>query len=152
MKLIRKLSPKYVNSRCVSYAIFWCDFCQQEVEKELGNGKKAKSCGCERYKLISENNKGKIVSEETRQKLSKATKGENNPMFGKKQTEEAKQKIAEKNKGKLLGENNPMYRKKRTEETKNKIRLGNIGKKGQKNKIKEIQKHKKVEYIQKKQE
>jgi len=42
----------------------------------------------------------KNPSEETRRKMSDATKGENNPMYGKKHSEETKQKISKMRKGK----------------------------------------------------
>lgn len=60
-------------------------------------------------------------------KVSKANSGKNNPMFGKigeehpafgrKHTQEAKQKLSEAHKG----ENNPMYRKKHSEDTMRKM-------------------------------
>lgn len=43
--------------------------------------------------------------------------GSNNPMYGKKRSEEAKRKTSEK----VKGDKNPMYGKSRTQETKNKI-------------------------------
>jgi ribosomal protein L39E len=49
--------------------------------------------------------------------------GENNPMWGKKHTEETK----EKNRLANRGENNPGYGKCRTNETKEKIRVANLG-------------------------
>ena len=49
MKLIRNLPTKIINGRVVSYGIFWCEDCKQEVEKRLGNGLRYKSCGC--YKI-----------------------------------------------------------------------------------------------------
>ena len=52
-------------------------------------------------------NKGKQRSEETKQKISEANQGENNPMYGKHHTEETKQKMSENNgmKGKFGSEN-----------------------------------------------
>ena len=105
MKLIRKLPPKYINGKCVSYGIFWCEGCKQEVERTLSSGKVAKSCGCQQH------------SKEVNQKIAKANKGEKNPMYGKKQTKDVKQKIKEihiKN-GKFKGINNPMYGKRGVE-------------------------------------
>jgi len=64
---------------------------------------------------ISEGNKGKIVSEETRKKMSKSAK---NRIVSK----ETCKKISKKLKGKYLGSNNPFYGKKHSEETKNKLR------------------------------
>lgn len=99
--------------------------------------------------------KGYIPSEETKQKISKATKGENNAMYGKHHTEETKKKIGEASKGrycteesrqkiskalkgKYVGENNPMYGKKgenhpmygkhHSKETKQKISESKKGK------------------------
>ena len=56
------------------------------------------------------------VSEETRQKLSESSKGENNGMYGKQHTKATKKKISEA----LKGENSPNYGKKFSEETKQK--------------------------------
>ncbi len=50
MKLIKKLPPKYINGRCVSFGLFWCDSCKSEVERPLGNGLKCESCGCLKIK------------------------------------------------------------------------------------------------------
>ena len=50
----------------------------------------------EEHKIkISLAQKGRTISEETRKRMSKAQKGKNNPIFGKKQTEETKKKRAE---------------------------------------------------------
>lgn len=72
---------------------------------------------------ISYHNKGKILSDETRRKLSEIRiekglgKGENNPMYGKIHSENTRKKISEK----LSGENHPFYGKHRSEDTKKKI-------------------------------
>ena len=50
---------------------------------------------------------GKILSEETRRKMSKAKKGEKHPLYGKQLSEETKRKMSEAKKG----ENNPIYGK-----------------------------------------
>lgn len=96
----------------------------------------------EHKRKISESNKGKIVSEETRQKLREANKnpseelrkkmienrrdmsGENHPMYGKKHTEEARQKMSEALKGRV----SPMKGKKLSEEHKKKISESRKGK------------------------
>jgi hypothetical protein len=57
-----------------------------------------------------EGSSGTICSDETREKLSIANKGENNPMYGK------------------IGENNPMYKKIHSTETKAKMSAMKIGK------------------------
>src|SRR3990167_4784497 len=46
MKLIKKLGTRIVNGRLESWGLFWCDFCKQEVGRELGSGRKQKSCRC----------------------------------------------------------------------------------------------------------
>jgi group I intron endonuclease len=69
---------------------------------------------------------GKKHTNETKDKISKKlsdnNKGENNPMYGKKHTDETKDKIRKKVSQLTNGENNPMYGKKHTEEAKKKIR------------------------------
>ena len=68
---------------------------------------------------------------EWKRKKSEASRGENNPcfgrtgenhpMYGKHHSEESKQKQSEIMKGKYIGENHPFYGKKHSEETKQKI-------------------------------
>ena len=61
MQLIRKLpTRKNKNGYLESWAVFWCNFCKQEVERSLSNGKKYKSCGC---------NQNQITHGETKTKL-----------------------------------------------------------------------------------
>lgn len=82
---------------------------------------------------LSEINKGRTVSEGTRQKLREAFKGDKSFWWGKKHTTEELNKMSEA----LKGENNPMYGAKgelnpffgkhHTEETKDKIRKKNSG-------------------------
>ena len=101
MKLIRKLGTRISRTgRKRSYAIFWCDFCKQEVEKTLEHGLRDKSCGCERYKLSSKKLKGKKrkpFTEEHKQNIKKGKKG-------KKLTEEHKDNIGKSLSGKYVGE------------------------------------------------
>ena len=59
---------------------------------------------------------GKKHSEETKRKISEATKCENNPMYGKHHSEESKKKISEAHKGKHPSEET---RKKLSEAKKN---------------------------------
>lgn len=59
MKLIRKLGIRKVISKnkkeyTNSFGIFLCSYCNREVEKVLAIGRKSKSCGCAREKLIGE--------------------------------------------------------------------------------------------------
>ena len=134
MQLIRKLPTKIINGKTTSFAIFWCNGCEQEVEKPLSDGKRAKSCGCNKNKGINNPMFGKKLTEEHKQKIKESHKGmqgqkhseeakqkirekaierlknpENNSMYGKKHTEKAKQKMGKAKKGKYLGVNNPMY-------------------------------------------
>ena len=44
---------------------------------------------------MGESAKGKIVSEETRRKMSETNKGKNNPMYGKTHSDDAKRKMSE---------------------------------------------------------
>lgn len=72
-------------------------------------------------------------SEIARKKISVALSGEKNPMFGKKLSKEAREKISEKNKGRKLTESQRLEIKKwRTgiklsDETREKLRLANSG-------------------------
>ena len=71
MRLIRSLGrreSKTGNSYC-SWGLFFCPSCENEVEKQLGNGKICKSCGCARDENISKARKGKY-------------EGKNHPMYG----------------------------------------------------------------------
>jgi len=66
---------------------------------------------------------GKKHSDETRQKMSEQRQKENNGFFGKQHSEEAKQRMSEAKKGKpgLKGKSAPHYGKQHSEETKRKI-------------------------------
>lgn len=61
---------------------------------------------------------GRVWSEKTRKKLSKASAGENNGMFGKTHTDDVKKLISENNKGSRNG----MFGQHHSEETKKKLR------------------------------
>ena len=64
MELIRNLEMRMDKSgHWQSWAVFWCDFCKQEVEKRLSHGKRNKSCGC------NKNNLYKIKHGETKTRL-----------------------------------------------------------------------------------
>ena len=65
--------------------------------------------------------KGYKLSDETKQKMSERKKGENNPMYGKKHSEETRKKISEHH-ADVSGENHPMYGKHHSEETLIKMR------------------------------
>ena len=111
------------------------------------------------YNFESGGNKNKIVSEETKRKLSEANMGEKHPMFGKHISEETKRKMSEAKMGKKyseetkkklseakMGEKNHMYGKHHSEETKQKLSEANMGKtcsEEAKQKMSEAQKGKK---------
>lgn len=51
MKLIRKTKLRYTKSgNPQQMGMFWCPYCQSEVERPYGNGLQYKSCGCARFK------------------------------------------------------------------------------------------------------
>jgi group I intron endonuclease len=60
---------------------------------------------------------GSVIADETRQKLSEANKGENNPNYGKPLSDETRQKLSEA----LKGENHPMHGKTHSDKTKQKM-------------------------------
>ena len=119
---INNARRKYNNIQYWTYAILeYCDIDDLDEREEyyisLYNTMR-KGYNCE-----SGGHENKIVSDETKQKMSDAKKGrycgENHPMWGKHLTEEHKSKLSEA----LKGENSPLYGKHRDDETKDKIRL-----------------------------
>jgi len=100
MELIRKTRTEITkNGNKIRYAIFKCLGCLQEVEKEISGGKRDKSCGCCKEKLISEKAKERFKNQE------------NHPNFGKKFTKERRQKMSETRieNGLSKGKNNPNW-------------------------------------------
>ena len=69
-------------------------------------------------------NKGYVMSDETKKKLSKINSGKNHPMYGKSISEETKRKISKSK----LGSKNPMYGKHLSEEHKKKLSIASSGK------------------------
>ena len=113
---------KYNHKSLWNYTILeYCDIDELDEREEyyislyntINNG----------YNCESGGHENKIVSDESKQKMSEAMKGkrcgENHPMWGRHLTEEHKRKLSEANKG----ENNPMHGKHRDDETIDKIRL-----------------------------
>ena len=92
MELIKDLGTRLINGQKIRFAIFWCDYCKQEVEKRLHQGLRDKSCGCRKKNPTLNSMYGKHQTEEAKQKISKANKG-------KIILNETRQKIAEKLKG-----------------------------------------------------
>lgn len=108
---INRARKKYNNKSLWNYTILeYCDIDDLDEREEyyislyntINNG----------YNCESGGHENKIVSDETKQKLSEAMKGNH-------LTEEQKRKMSEAKKG----ENNPIYGKHRDDETKDKIRL-----------------------------
>lgn len=101
--------------------LFYWSIGQAQCNIQAGKSKYGKVNGMygKGYLISGENSywKGKHLSEETKQKISKANKGrfagENSPMYGKTHSIETREKISKtlKDSGKLKGENNPMYGK-----------------------------------------
>jgi len=74
-------------------------------------------------------NKGKKRSEYVKLRLSQTHKGKIPWNKGISRSEETKKKLSEKMKGRFCGKDNPFYGKKHTEENKEKNRLYHLGKK-----------------------
>jgi group I intron endonuclease len=75
----------------------------------------------ETKRKISEKHKGKIVSPETRAKMSRNHadfRGERSPLYGKALTAEHRRKLSEAHIGKRIGEDNPMFGKKHSDHAK----------------------------------
>lgn len=106
-----------------------------EVNKKKGRSGKehpmyGKHCSDEVRQKMSEARKGKpIHTEESKRKISDATKGEKNPFYGKHHSEETRKKMSEDRKGKRTKEESYWYGKHLSAETKEKMRLAHIGKK-----------------------
>lgn len=76
---------------------------------------------CNGYNMTfggDEGSRGKIITEETKQKMSIAHLGENNHFYGKRHSDETRKLLSEQRKGKRLKEENPFYGKKHSQETK----------------------------------
>lgn len=48
MRLIRRIGTRKFWNRSTSFGLFYCDYCQKEVERPLTNGRNSRSCGCAR--------------------------------------------------------------------------------------------------------
>lgn len=82
--------------------------CNKEIELIALYDSTNPACGYNVSTGGESGNCGVIATAETRQKLSVATSGENNPMFGKHHTEEARIKIGQ-NRKYLKGEDHPWF-------------------------------------------
>lgn len=79
------------------------DCVSEETKKKMSNSHKGKKQSEESIRKSAEARTGRIVSEETREKMRQSMlgkfDGENNPMFGKHHSEEAKKKMSEAKQG-----------------------------------------------------
>jgi len=84
-------------------------------------------------KKIGDKNRGKIRSDETKQKISISCKGiqsgKKHPFYGKHHTPETLERISKNRKGKTGGENHHYFGKSRDEKTKKKIKQSLTGRK-----------------------
>ena len=69
-----------------------------------------------------------LVSDIVKAKSMYDVKGENNPMFNKHHTEESRQLMSEKTKGRYAGEKNPLWGKHHTPEARKKMSIAKSGK------------------------
>lgn len=46
MRLIKRIRKCGPSGRMRTYGVFWCPFCEENVERDLSNGLRCKSCGC----------------------------------------------------------------------------------------------------------
>jgi group I intron endonuclease len=106
--------------------ISWEDAC--EIEKELIAKYGRKNLGLGNLVNCTDGGEGilgLVHSEETRQRISEAKKGEKHHMFGKNLSEETKQKISES----IKGEKHHMFGKNLSEETRQRISEAQKGEK-----------------------
>jgi len=72
-------------------------------------------------KAFSKARKGKTHTKESKRKMSKSSKGKISSFKNKTHTKESKRKMSAAKKDKYIGKNNPMYGRKHSEETRSKI-------------------------------
>ena len=100
----------------------YVSFCSLEGCQNLLKNRKNKFC------CLSHANKGRKITEETREKMRKAHSGKNNGMYGKKHSTKTRQILSKQKQGSnhprygKFGKDNPMYGFRHTEETKKKIK------------------------------
>jgi hypothetical protein len=99
-----KMKGKYIGENNPMYGKSH----KEETKRKIKNKATGRIVSDETKKKMSQSQKGKIISDETKNKLSIALSGSNNGMYGKTHSQESKNIISEKNKGKGCGENNPV--------------------------------------------
>jgi group I intron endonuclease len=75
----------------------------EESREKLSNTMKGRKFTEVHKKRIGDAHRGKIVSKETKKKMSESKTGINHPMYGRHHSEETKQKMVENNKRAMLG-------------------------------------------------
>lgn len=128
-KLLAQENP---SNRALTHAYWMMVHCgvdhhecipEEYEEARIAFSESMKGAGNPMYGLPKEQNPnyGRKCSQETKDKLRKAN-------IGRKHTEEAKQKMGRSHMGKYCGTNSPNYGLKRTDEEKEKNRLAHLGK------------------------
>lgn len=107
---------RWINQNIAGYIVP-----TEESRKKISDYHKDKPKTNEHKQKISKSQKGSKRPWST-QNLPTDTKGENNGMFGKHHSDEAKKKIGEKNRIHMQGENNPMKKVEWTEERREHMR------------------------------
>lgn len=90
--------------------------CTKEFKDKLSKFNTGKILTDEQKEKISKSSKGKKITEEQKQKISST-------LSGRRLSEDHKKNISDKMKGKFVGEQNPNFGKKVSDETKEKISL-----------------------------
>jgi len=121
IKVIKKDNKQYVKlddeklilRKDINNIKLVCSCCNFKYVKKIQKYHIEKKWLCKSCRVSGENNPmyGKKMSEEQKKKRSDNMKGENNHFYGKKHSDETKKKIGEKNSLIMKGENNPMYNK-----------------------------------------
>ena len=120
---INRARKKYNNKRYWKYKVLeYCDIDDLDEREEYyislyntmrkgynceSGGNENKIVSDESKQKMSEAKKGNHLTEEQKRKMSEARKGENNPMWGKHFTEEQKRKMSDKKKGLYDGAKHP---------------------------------------------
>lgn len=105
-----------------------CKYCGQPFLADWYGSAEAQFCdnSCANSGQFSSSYGG--LSEEHKKNISIANSGKNHWLYGKKWSEEVKEKMRLAKKNKMVGKNNPFYGRAHTEETKKKISDKNKGK------------------------